>query len=78
MKNDSGFFGTTFYRLSFKLKKYGTDAYAYSWRHFGKKLKIIFFSPPSGARELKLRLFDSESKTTSDCSNTLFLKKNHP
>ena len=40
-----------------------------------KKLKIIFFSPPGGARELKLRPFDSESKTTSDCSNSLFSKK---
>ena len=43
-----------------------------------KKLKIIFFSPPGGARELKLRPFDSESKTTSGCSNCLILKKITP
>ena len=41
-------------------------------------MKIIFFSPPFGARELKLRPFDSESKTTSDCSNSLFSKKITP
>ena len=40
-----------------------------------KKLKIIFFSPPSAAGELKLQSFDSESKITSDCSNSLFSKK---
>ena len=42
------------------------------------KLKIIFFSPPGGARELKLRPFDSESKTTSGCSNSLISKKITP
>ena len=30
------------------------------------------------ARELKLRPFDSESKTTSDCGNRLFSKKITP
>ena len=34
-----------------------------------------FFTPPGGARELKLRPFDSERKTTSDCSNRFFRKK---
>ena len=29
----------------------------------------IFFSTSGGARELKLQPFDSESKTTSGCSN---------
>ena len=43
-----------------------------------KKLKIFFFSPPGGARELKLQSFDSESKTTSDCSDRLFSKKITP
>ena len=43
-----------------------------------KKLKIIFFSPPGGARELKLRPFDSESKTTSGCSNSLISEKITP
>ena len=42
------------------------------------QIKIIIFAPSDGARELKLWPFDSESKTTSDCSNSLFLKKiNH-
>ena len=40
-----------------------------------KKIENNFFLPPGGARELKLRPFDSESKTTSDCSNSLFSKK---
>ena len=39
-----------------------------------KKLKIIFFSPQGGARELKLPSFDSESKTTSGCTNSLLTK----
>ena len=39
---------------------------------------IIFFSPPGGVRELKLRPFDSESKTTSDCTCRLFSKKITP
>ena len=69
---------SSFYRLPFKQKKSWKNAHAYLWRHFEKKLKIIFFSPPGGARELKLRPFDSESKTTSDCSNSLSSKKNHP
>ena len=43
-----------------------------------KKLKIIFFLPPGGARELKLQPFDSESKTPSDCSNSLISKKITP
>ena len=43
-----------------------------------KKLKIIFFSPPGGARELKLQPFDSESKTTSGCTNSLISKKITP
>ena len=38
-------------------------------------MKIFFFSPPGGAGELKLQSFDSESKTTSDCSKRLFSKK---
>ena len=45
------------------------------WRHFVKKLKIFFFSLPGGVRELKLRPFDSESKTTTGCSNSLISKK---
>ena len=40
-----------------------------------KKKKIIFFSSPGCARELKLLPFVSESKTTSDCSNRFFSKK---
>ena len=43
-----------------------------------KKIENNFFSPPGSARELKLRPFDSESKTTSGCSNSLISKKNHP
>ena len=39
------------------------------------KMKIIFFSPPGGARELNLRPFDSELKTTSGCSNSSISKK---
>ena len=35
----------------------------------------MVFSQPGGARELKLQPFDSESKTTSGCSNSLFSKK---
>ena len=66
---------STFFRLSFKLKKARKNAYAYSWRHFVKKSKIIFFSPPGGARKLKLRSFDSESKITSDCRNFSISKK---
>ena len=31
--------------------------------------------PPGCARELKVQPFDSESKTTSDCTNSLFSKK---
>ena len=38
----------------------------------------IFFSPPGCAREQKLRPFDSESKTTSGCSNNLISKKITP
>ena len=38
-------------------------------------LKIIFFSPPRSARELKLRSFDSETKYSSGCTYTLFSKK---
>ena len=38
------------------------------------KLKINFFSSPSGARELKLQSYESESKTTSGCSNSLISK----
>ena len=66
---------STFYSLLFKLKKSGKNAYAYAWRHFVKKMKIIFISPSGCARELKLRSFDSKSKTTSDCSNRFFPKK---
>ena len=43
-----------------------------------KKLKIIFFSPPGGAREQKLQPIDSESKTTSGCSNSFISKKITP
>ena len=39
-----------------------------------KKTKIIFLSPPGGSRELKLRLFDVESKTTLDCLKSFFSK----
>ena len=31
--------------------------------------------PPGGARELKLQPFDSESKNTSGCTNSLISKK---
>ena len=40
-----------------------------------RKVLHFFFSPPDGARDLKLRPFDSKSKTTSGCSNSLFSKK---
>ena len=43
-----------------------------------KKIENIFFSPPGDARELKLRPFDSESKTSSGCSNSLISKKKSP
>ena len=43
-----------------------------------KKIENNFFSPPGDARELKLRPFDSESKTSSGSSNSLISKKNHP
>ena len=52
--------------------------------HWKYKLKCFlqvfkfFFSPPGGAGDLKLQPFDSESKTTSDCSNRLFSKKITP
>ena len=53
-----------------------TNARAFSWRHFcKKKLKIIFFLPSRGARELKLLSFESETKTKSGCSKSLFSKK---
>ena len=44
------------------------------------KEKIVnnCFSPPDGARELKLRPFDSESKTTSVSSNSLISKRITP
>ena len=42
-----------------------------------KKMKI-FFLDSGGARAVKLRPFDSESKTASGCSNSLISKKNHP
>ena len=41
------------------------------------KFKIIF-SPPGGARELKIRPFDSESNSTSGCSKSLTSKKLTP
>ena len=41
---------------------------------FVKKLENNFFSPRGGARELKLQPFDSESKTSSGCSDSLFSK----
>ena len=43
-----------------------------------KKVENNFFSPPSGARELKLRPFDSKSQTTSVCRNSLISKKITP
>ena len=56
--------------------KNDTNAHAFSWRHFcKKKLKIIFFLPSRGARELKLLSFESETKTKSGCSKSLFSKK---
>ena len=45
---------------------------------FCKKFIIIFLSPPVCARELKLRQFDSESKSTSGCSNSVISKKKSP
>ena len=45
---------------------------------FCKKNWKYFFSPAGCARELKLQPFDSESKSTSYCFNSLFSKKNHP
>ena len=45
---------------------------------FWKKIENNFLSPPGGAREFKLRPFDSESKTTSGCSNSLISKKIAP
>ena len=41
-------------------------------------LENNFFSPQGGARQLKLPPLDSESKTTSDCSNSLISKKIAP
>ena len=43
-----------------------------------KNIIFLFFSQPSGARELKLRSFDSKSKITSGRSNSLFSKKKSP
>ena len=40
--------------------------------------QIIFLAAPGGARELKLRPFDSESKNTSGCSYSLISKKITP
>ena len=42
---------STFYRLSFKPKKSGKNAYAYSWRHFEKKIENNFFSSHQVALE---------------------------
>ena len=38
---------STFYRLSFKLKKTEKNAYAYSWRHFVKKIENNLLPIPS-------------------------------
>ena len=61
---------STFLKLWFEPKMIQTP----TWRHFcKKKLKIIFFLPSRGARELKLLSFESEAKTKSVC-----FRKNTP
>ena len=64
----------TFYRLSFKLKKYGKKRLRLL-DVILKKIEKYFFIASGGAGEFKLRSFDSESKITSDCSNSFFAKK---
>ena len=63
---------------TFFLKISDKNAIAYSWRHLWQKNENNFFPRPGCAKELKLRPFDSKSKTRSGCSNSSFSKKITP
>ena len=47
---------STFYELSSKLKKSGKNAYAYSWRHFVKKMFFFFIPGRQRAEITTIRL----------------------
>ena len=60
------------FKSSFEQKISDKNAHVYSWRHFVKKIENNFFL---ATNRPKLRSLDSESKSTSGCSNSLFSKK---
>ena len=66
------YFQSFFYKMTSRV---GVGVF---FRFFELEIENNFLSPPDGTRELKLRPFDSESKTPSDRSNSLFSKKITP